>query len=266
MTRVKIACATRLRTCGFRNEEEDAWRVEHANRAPRDNFVFLAAVAYNGFYASLRHLLLHRHVDDSVVVCLLEVCVAVHALPKLTLLSLSNDADDVRRISHSGVYLLTTTPKAFPRLESLVLSGHAFKDATAIELAFCTETLPTLTTIDLAHNGVGSVGIEALAALEHVHELRLPYNRIVTLPPCKYLRCLHVRHCFLGDPGLGALAAHAKDCARLVELDATHNRYTRAACTLVVHAPFDRLRFVGLDHVDDNLRNECTACGMCLLE
>lgn len=264
MTKFKIACAMRLCACGFRIEE-GAWRVEHDNRTARDNFVFLAAVAHSGFYTSLRHLLLHRHVDDSVVVCLLEVCATVNALPALTLLSLCNDTDDVRHISQTGVYLLTTMPNTLPILEALVLSGHIFKDAVAVELAFCTETLPKLKIIDLAHNGIGNVGIEALAALEQVHELRLSHTHVSSLPPCKYLRCLDVRHCFLCDVGFGALATHAKDCSHLVELYATHNRYTRAACTLIVRAPFVRLRFVGLDHADVGLRSECTTHGMVLL-
>lgn len=257
----KIDMAVRLRSCGF--VLRDTVYVRHLSRDPRENFVFMAAVA-RGFYATLCHLSLHNHVDDAVLVCLTQVG---PSMPKLTTLTLSCSFADMptRRITHQGLCVLTSTHDALPSLEMLCMPHNALYDEHAVELAFFPQALPKLRRIDVSHNSVGNVGIEALTALAHVEELRLSWCCVTTLPHCAFLRSLDVCHCKVHSEGIERMAQRASTCTRLVELRASHNRYSRDACDAVVHAPFPALRFVDLDHHDRALHDACRSKGLYLL-
>ena len=256
LTYKTFVMAKRLCVLGF--PCRDQCTLDHCNSSPRDNYVFMAAAPR--FYPSLIHLTLRRYIDDSVVGCLIDLHHPVFS----NLQSLSLHGCPNKHISCKGVNLLISVPNAFSCMKNLCLSNHSLKAKAALELAYFAEAMPNLKCIDLSHNEVNDVGFQKLAETQ-LEELQLRWTCVTTIPACTNLHMLDVRHSCIHSQGLCHLAIVAHCCTHLVEVRASHNCYTRGACTVLLNATFPRLRFVDLDHHDADLLDLCSARGLFLM-
>src|SRR5262249_46475703 len=59
-----------------------------------------------------------------------------------------------------------------PRVRRLLVAGNGITSTGAIDLAETAEKMPRLTELDLAHNALGTPGVEALATSPHLRGLR----------------------------------------------------------------------------------------------